>query len=213
MVHERYKRPNYLFITIEENKGWFFSFNSLCQIDFNTNRVVIEKYLYDENKSKYFPYRNFAKIGDLFYLYPNIDYNFIDIYDSKTKRMQSVGLKNLDCNTNMTQNFFPKFGFHAVIDNRIYFVGYSYPAIVVYDLCTKEIVYLNKSLKEIDEHITEYRWTGYFGDGYAISEGYIFFPVAGMAAILKVNATTLEEELIYVDVVSTSFGGMTQLDE
>lgn len=213
MVHERYKRPNYLFITIEENKGWFFSFNSLCQIDFNTNRVVIEKYLYDENKSKYFPYRNFAKIGDLFYLYPNIDYNFIDIYDSKTKRMQSVELKNLDCNTNMTQNFFPKFGFHAVIDNRIYFVGYSYPAIVVYDLCTKEIVYLNKSLKEIDEHITEYRWTGYFGDGYAISEGYIFFPVAGMAAILKVNATTLEEELIYVDVVSTSFGGMTQLDE
>lgn len=134
------------------------------------------------------------------------------VYDLGTKENIEVSLETLEIiQKNMREPLFS-----GMIRNGDYLfcMGYAYPAIVRVNVNTYQLDYMTCWQEYLKKLPIESSGLGYFASRqYVIEHNSLFVPFSCNTAVLKIDLDSLQEEVIYIDVISGGFSCICQWDE
>lgn len=94
----------------------------------------------------------------------------------------------------------------------VYLLGFGYPGIIKIDMTSYELFYINDWVSEVERHIDEGDYYGYFSCGVCIEKGTAIVPLGCMKGVVKINLQTDATEIVEIDVQSRAVGGITFFD-
>lgn len=208
--NEIYQRPSAMNMAEENGKIWAALLNGkgICEIDIKNRRGKICKRFEADMFGKDFLYMNVMKINDYLIFSPGIAEK-IAIYDLKKDALTYIPLEKYACKQS---NLEPKFWNIVRYQSVAFLIGYSYPAIIKVDMDTKEAEYITDWVAEVEDNIEEGDQSGYFSDGYVISEKLLLLPIGCMKAVLELNLITLHTKVKKLNVPMKGIGGIASVD-
>lgn len=136
--------------------------------------------------------------------------NKVAIYNTETKNIKYIPLKKNGRKSNEFFMPYANFFYSFIHERNIYMLGYYYPAILIYNVDTDEIKYLDDWLEKIDRKIPENDMRGFFGRGYVyVNSDIILLPIACTNGLLKLNMETNETEVIWIESVHDGISGIS----
>ena len=95
----------------------------------------------------------------------------------------------------------------------VYLLGFGYPGIIKIDMTTYDLVYINDWVGEVERHINEGDYYGYFSCGVCIEKGTAIIPLGCMKGVIKIDLKTDATKVIEIDVPSRAVGGITYFND
>lgn len=141
-------------IEIENNKAWFISreINALFVLDFETEKVKLIHILSHEKIFADQEYRKIIKIGEKIIIAPFFSKGELIEYDLKSNTLTKIFLKKRDAFL-IEKDMGNEIAFYDIIKyhKKIYLIGCGYPAIVEYDVDTRECKYYTDYIKKLEK--------------------------------------------------------------
>lgn len=140
--------------------------------------------------------------------------NHICEYDLKTQNLSFYKIKEVKKQTKIRYLTTEKFFRMLKYDKFIFFFGRTYPAIIRFDIETKEQIYFDDWVDELDEYLKgrKIENLAFFADGQCVFEERIYVAIACCNRILKINPITLKFEFIDINTDLKGFGGLAYVD-
>lgn len=210
--NENYFRPSAMNMAEENGKIWMplLDRNGICEVDVKTRTARICNVFGGEPLSKGYLYCHVEKIKNYLVFSPNTAEN-IAVYDLKSESFIYHPLRKLEgeCRENQSEAKFWNILHHG---SDVYFLGYSYPAIIKLNVESMEFTYITDWVKKVEENIVKGNDCGYFSDGHVISGDKALIPIGCMNAVLELNFKTDRTKLKKLDVTMRGIGGLSSLD-
>lgn len=207
-MKDKYKILDGRRIAYENGKGWTVSFKNYCltEIDFVSKTC---KGLVNVGKNEYGTpqYLMAAKCKDLIYLAPFSVEN-IGVYNTKTDELSRIELEPVG-DTHMDLPHLCLFYQGVVIDDYYVLSGYKYPAVVLHNVNTKELVYINDWQEQVDSRLEEGRCLGYFSSGVCKDGDFLYVPFACIPAMLKINLADYTSKIIDLNIESEGVNSLS----
>lgn len=195
-----------------EGKLWFFAneFNALCNMDINSHKVyyissipsedIFTKYLY--TSIKYFQ-------GKLF-LTPRAA-KCISVFNIKKNKFEEIALSlPVQYNANLYVDWL-KFISSIIVDDKLYLIPRSYPAIIEMNLCTYEQVYHVQWLFDIKNKILEN--DSFFWSDCIIRNKELILASSIANIIFSFNVETKRYKVLYSGNIPQSYSGISLIEK
>lgn len=154
-------------------------------------------------------YLNMQKIDSKIVCVPH-GANKIAVYDIKNKNTKYVSFEKNRKRTNEVFMPYANFLYSFIYKRNVYMLGYSYPAILKYNIDTDNISYLDDWIDEVNKKIPENDMRGIFGRGFVhINLDVILLPFACSNGLLKLNMKTDETEIIWLQSGHNGIAGIS----
>lgn len=165
----------------DEDFYWFseMQFNGFYKVDKKTLESELLFHFPEESLGAELLFQDIAKVGDWFVFSPLRAKNIV-LYNEKTKEVKSLSLKNVDLENKVKYIPSVKFSSLFVYDDSVFFVPFTYPAIVKLDMTACTLTYLESPIEQIEQVLAENRHpflNFYFGLAIG-AEDKIYLPVA-----------------------------------
>lgn len=205
--NEIYMRPSGMHMVEEDGKAWMALLhrNGICEIDTKTRKARLCKIFEGEPLDGECLYCYVEKIGDRLFFSPGLAQR-IAIYDLKKKTITYIPIKNADKYSEI------KFWNIIRYQSDVYFLAYTYPAIIKLNMETMETEYITDWLEEIEESLPVDGSNGYFSDGYVMYDERALIPVNCMKAVLELDLKTAHTEIRRLKVSMRGIGGLSSSD-
>ena len=202
-----YMRPSGMNMAEGNGKVWMALLhrNGICEIDIKTREAKLCKIFEEEPLDGEFLYCYVEKIGERLIFSPGLAEK-IAIYDLRTETMMYIPLKNADKYREL------KFWNIIRYQSDVYFLAYTYPAIIKLNMESMEIEYITDWLNEIIEDIPVDAYNGYFSDGHVMYDDQVLIPVNCMRAVLELNLKTARTKIRKLEVSMRGIGGLSSRD-
>ena len=204
-VEDFYYRIGAYDMVISEDKIWCCGNkqNTLYEIgrDTHTIKALAE---FDESEiHKDKMYRSLIHINNKLVLIP-FSADKIGIYDLNANQLEyeEINMHWADRSDQMWKN--KKFRKAFSYGNKVYLLGYHYPAIIQYDIAQRTLKYHTDWLDLLEIEKPDYR--GYIND-YILKENQVYLFMGSCPLILKINIDTWKTETIKVNTSLKGFGG------
>lgn len=175
-------------VAVQENRAWLAAnnMNLLLEIDTETWRVL-RRGIFD----KYSAYAKRLYGAAVYYrghvYFAPMKANEIAVYDTMHERVEYLELEEGKSFGNAVYRTEWKFYGAFVYNDRVYFVGYSYPAIVEINPQNYSIQYHDMWVAQLAGDIIESKNYFYFSRDYFIHDDCLFLACAGIGALMKID--------------------------
>lgn len=204
-VEDFYYRIGTYDMVISEDKIWCCGNkqNTLYEIGRDTHaiRVLAE---FDESEiHKDKMYRSIIHSNSKLILIP-FSADKIGIYDLNTCQLEyeEINISRTDSSSQMWKN--KKFRKAFLYGNKVYLLGYHYPAIIQYNIAQRELKYYTDWMENLEIRKPDYR--GYIND-YILDKDCVYLFMGSCPIILKIDIDVWKTEVIKIDTSLKGFGG------
>lgn len=183
MLIEKKEIQKFRSMTQIDDKIYFLSNhgNELWLFDIKTG-ILKSKCKLSEKKDNYVLCRKIIKYNDILVFVPN-SANDIYIYDSRTETIRQIPIPDISIPYNKKHKFSNAF----FIDNKIYFLPFCYPAILVMDTDSWQVSV--QKIIGIEEKAFE---AELFSGCYALQKDKCYVPSALLNEVLEIDINTYE---------------------
>lgn len=199
-----YMRPSGMNMVEGNGKIWMALLhrNGICEIDIKTREAKICKIFEEEPLDGEYLYCYVEKIGDRLIFSPGLAEK-IAIYDLKREIMTYIPLENADKYREV------KFWNIITYHSDVYFLAYTYPAILKLSMESMEIEYITDWLEKVGPVDSD---NGYFSVGHVMYDDRVLIPVSCMNAVLELNFKTARTRVKRLEVSMSGIGGLSSGD-
>lgn len=193
-----------------ENKMWgcLSDKNAICEIDKVTKKVRV---------LGHYPQRRLAESelsATVIGVYEKIVFvplaaDDIAVYDRTSDELIFIPIrKNHEKRHEIYQEHM-KFRRAFVYKDDIFLLGYSYPAILQFNINTLEIRYLTEWVDMIEPYIEKGDNLGYFKEGCSFYGAQVYLPLGCCSGLMKIELEKMQYEYIHINAGTHGFGSLT----
>lgn len=142
----------------------------------------------------------------LFFMPKSADY--IVMYDLDKNEFLNIELQEPKNNRKEVYRSTLKFHHSYVEGEKMFLLGFFYPAIICINMKTLKIDYISDWVETVELYIKSGDDKGYFGGGYFKENTNVYFPVACTSALIKLDLETMKTEFISLE---TSLDGIAYM--
>lgn len=163
--------------------------NAICSVDFQRRRAEVIRWMdkYDFLSSG--EYWAVCQVGGNLVLIPSGSDDVI-LYDFEKDSLTHIRVMQPNIKTNKKYLREKKFGVGFSVNNNIYLLGLSYPAILKIDAGNCKTLYLDAWIKEVQDFIPENDTSPYFAYGYLLDGENVYIPGRASGTLLGLNLLT-----------------------
>ncbi len=171
----------------------------LSKMDYKNHRFILKDFSGMQENGSCF--RDAMQIKDYVFLLPNRQENIpyiicaVNINNNEYVRIE---LREYSMEDSLRDEML--FAGFCQVDNYLFLIGCSYPAIVRLNIDTFDVDYIMGWRKDIDVRSDDANESVFFvSRQYVIKDNNLYIPFASVPAVLKINIETLQEEIINID--------------
>lgn len=197
---------------LADNKRWFFfnEYNALCNMDPDTNIINYSGSVPWENVFTKYLFADIQYFNGILLLVPR-GASSIALYNIKEKTFHKIELKKIETKSKNSYVSWMKFICSVIVDNSIYMIPRTYPAIVELNLITYQLDYHNQWVSEADERLFENE--AFFWSDYVVKGKTIILASANGDYLLSFDTIKKSYKIIDCNNNWNGFSGIEVLEE
>ena len=194
------------------NKRWFFlnECNALCNMDIDGDIINFSGSVPWENGFTKYLFADIRHFNGTLILAPR-GASSIALYNIKENKFSQIKLEKIKAKSKNAYVNWLKFICSVIVDDSIYMIPRTYPAIVELNLATRQVDYHNQWLHEADERLFENE--AFFWSDYAVNGKTIILAAANGVYLMFFDTVRKSHQIVECKNNENGFSGIERLED